>query len=119
MLRHPPTPIHLLLVDPAGALGRRLGTHLVERPAQVDRRGPRRDESLVGGVYVLPARRGERVAVGRGDPDRGGAADGQRANRLGDLGRRLEPELDRLLREPALVKEDDRVVFEPDDVVGL
>ena len=53
----------LVLVDPPRALGRRVGPHLVERPAEVDGRRARGGERLVGGVDVL--RPASRRAPGR------------------------------------------------------
>ena len=67
------------------ALARRVVAHLVERPAEVDRRRPRRRERLVRGVEVLPALGCERQPVGGRDADRGRPAHGERPDRLGEL----------------------------------
>ena len=78
---------YLVLVDPPGALGRRICPHLVERPAEVHGRRARRRERFVGGVDVVSSRRRERQAVRRGNADRGRAADGQRSDRSCQLSR--------------------------------
>ncbi len=66
----------------------------------------------------LPPRGRERVAQCGGHADRGRSADRKRADRLGHLGSRAAHELDRLLREQALVEEDDAVPLEADDLPG-
>ena len=116
---HRDAPGDLVLVDPPRALGGRIGPHLVERPAEVHRRRPRRGERLVGGVEVVALPGGERQAVRGGDADRRRAAHRERPDRLGELRRIGAAELDHLVREPPLIEDDDRVVLEPDDAVRL
>ena len=115
---HPPAPLDLVLVDPPRPLGGRIGPQLVERPGEVDGGGTSRGEHAVRLVEVLAPRRGERVAVRRGDADRRRAADGQRPDRRGDLGRGAALELDLLVRQAPLVEEDDAVLLEPRDPLG-
>src|SRR5438105_2344689 len=66
-------------------------------------------------VGILAARDRERVPVRGSDPDRGRAADGERANRLGDVRGRAADELDLLVGQAPLVEDDDGVALEPDD----
>ena len=49
------------------------------------------------------------------------AAHGHVPDRVGDLGGRLAAQLDDLVRQPALVKEDDRqaVLLQPHDLLGV
>ena len=116
---HPPAALDLLRVDPPGALAGRVATHLVERPAEVDGRRSRRRERLVGLVEIGAARGGERHPVGGGDADRGRAAHREHPDRVGELRRVTAAELAQLVRQPALVEDDDGVVLEPDDPLGI
>ena len=118
VLPHPAAALDLVLVERRARSGVGSSRSLVERPAQVDRRRARRDEDVVRRVEVLPALGCEREPVRRGDADRGSAADGERADRLGDLGRRRAPQLDLLVGQPPLVEDDHRVRLEPDDALG-
>ena len=117
MLPHPPAALDLVCVDPLGALARRVVAHRVERPAEVDRRRPRRREHLGRGVEVVPALGGERHAVGGRSADRRRAAHGEHADRLRELGGRRAAKVDLLVGQPTLVEDDDGVVLEPDDPV--
>ena len=119
MRRHASAPLDFLAVQLARALGEiSLGApHLADRPRQVHRRGTGGQQRCRRVFEVLPTRRRERVAVRRGDPDCGGSADGQRADRLRDVGGRAALELDLLVRKPALVEEDDAVALQPNDLV--
>ena len=73
----------------------------------------------MGGPEVFAPQRGERIAVGSGDADRGRAADREPADRLGDLGGRPAAQLDLLVGQPPLVEQDDSVPLEPDDLRRL
>ncbi len=70
---------------------------------------------------IVSAQRGEREPVGSRDPDRRRASHGHVPDRNGDLRRRRAAHLDDLVRQPALVEEDDcgAVVFEANDLLGL
>ena len=118
---HAAAALDLLSVQRAGALGRRVGAHLLERPEEVDRRGPRGCEVPLGGREIVAAQRGEREPVGGRDADRRRTPNSKRPNRLGDLGRRGADEVDLLVRQPPLVEDDDarRVVLQADDRVGV
>ena len=111
--------VYLVVVNPLGPLPRRVGSHLVESPAEIDRSRSRGRQRLVGGVDVVAAGGGERQAVRGGDADRGGAPHRKRPDRVGELGRVAAAELDHLVGEPPLVEHDDRVVLEPDDALRL
>jgi hypothetical protein len=52
---HPAAPLDLLRVQRACVLRGGIGTHLLERPGEVDRRRAGGGERLGGGVDVLPA----------------------------------------------------------------
>ena len=115
MRGHALAALDLAGVDAARPLGRRVGPHLVERPDEVDRRGPGLHEGAVRGIEVFPPLRRERVAVGGRDADCRRASHDHRANSVGDLGGVAAAHLDLLERQPALVEEDDGIVLEPDD----
>jgi hypothetical protein len=124
VLAHPPAPIDLVAVERAGALGEDVGarterSQLRERPGEVDGRRARGEQRPRRLVQVLAARGRERVPVRSRDSDRGRAADRERSNRLGDLRGGAALELDLLGRKAPLVEEDDPVVLEPDNVVGV
>jgi len=68
---------------------------------------------------IVLARNSERVAVRRRDPDRRCSADRHRANRVGNLGRRTADELDVVVRQPALVEQDNAILLEADDPLRL
>src|SRR5436190_8370982 len=95
------------------------GTHLPQRPLEIDRGRPRRGEHRRRLVEVLPTRRRERVAVRGRHSDRGRTADCQGANCLGHLARRAAGELDLLVGKLPLIEQDDRVLLEPNDPLGL
>ena len=116
---HCAAPRDLVGVQAAGALGRRIGSHLVERPAEVDGGRPCGGEHLGRGIEVIPAGGGECEPVGGGDSDRRCAAHGERADRLGDLGRCLAAQLDRLVRQATLVDHDHCILFEAHDALWL
>ena len=119
--RHPPAAIDLLAVECPRTLRRRVVAQLRERPSEVDRGGPRREEGPLREVDVLTPKRCEREAVAGGDTDRGRAPNRHDADRLRDLVRRRARELDLLVGKPALVEEDDprAVLLQPHDVLGL
>ena len=116
---HAPAALDLVGVDRARVLGRRIAAHLVERPAEIDRRRPRLAQHPIGLGQVLPTRGRERIAVGGGDPDRRRAAHHHRPDRVGHLGRRAALDVDLLERQEALVEEDDAVVLEAQDPLRL
>ena len=120
MRGHPPAAVDLLAVERTRALGGRIVAHLCERPREVHRRRPRGGEHALGCLEILAAERGEREAVGGGDADRGRAAHDHRADGVRHLGRGAARELDLLVRQLALVEEDDpgAVLLQPDDVLG-
>jgi hypothetical protein len=119
VLAHRAAALDLRVMERSRALGRGIGAELVERPPQVHRGRARGDEDVVGGVEILAARRGERQPVRRGHADRGRAANGERADGVGDLGRRRAPQLDLLVGQAPLVENDDGVRLEANDVPGL
>ena len=92
-----------------------LVAHLVERPAQVDRRRPSRGELVVCRVEVLAALGRERVPYAAATPIAGAPRIGSVADRRRDLGRRSRAELDLLVGQPPLVEQHDRVRLQPDD----
>ena len=106
--RHPPAALDLLRVDRARPLGRRVVAHPGERPGEVDGGRPRAREDALGLVEVVSAQRREREPVRGRDPDRGRAAHDHRPDRVGHLRRRRAANVDDLLRQPALVEENDR-----------
>jgi hypothetical protein len=116
--RHPHAAIDLGGVDCTRSLGRRVRAHSVERPAEVDRGWPGRDERVICCVEVLPSLGRQRIAVRGGDADRRRAANRERADGVRDLRRRPAPQLDLLVRKSALVEEDDRLALQADDAVG-
>ena len=69
-------------------------------------------------VEILSARRSEREPVRSRDTDRRGAADSERADRVGDLGRRRAPQLDLLFGQAPLVEHDHGVRLEANDALG-
>jgi hypothetical protein len=93
--------------------------HLPERPGEIDRRRPRREEDGSGFLDVLAPLGGERVPVRGRDPDRRGAAHGHRSDGLGDLRGRPAFELDLLVGQAPLVEDDDAILFQPDDFLGF
>ncbi len=105
--RHLAAPLDLVAVNRAGVVRRRVGTHLVERPAEVHGRRPRGAEHGVGCRQILAERGRERDPVGGGDPDRRSAAHDHRPDRAGHLGRVPAGDVDLLAGKPALVEEDD------------
>ena len=116
---HRTAALDLVGVDPLGPLARRVVAHRLERPAEVDRRRAGRGERRERGVEVVAPLGGERHAVRGRDPDGRSAANGEHADRLGELGHRPAAEVDLMLREQALVEHDDGVVLETDDPVRL
>ena len=117
MCTHAPTPINFGYVQSASPFGCRFVTHLLERPDEVHRRRPGFRKDSEGGVEVLAALGRERVAVRRGHADGRRAAHGERADRLGDLGRRLAAQLELLVRKPALVEQNHRAGFQTNDAL--
>jgi hypothetical protein len=115
---HPPAAVDLRLVERARSLRRGIRAHLLERPDEVHGCGTRVREHPVCSVEVLVACRCERIGVCGGDADRRRAANSERPDRVGDLGRGRAPELDFLVRKPALVEEDDRTGFQTNDSLG-
>ena len=114
---HALAPINFRYVQRASPLGRRVVVHLLERPDEVHRRRARSGEDSVGGVEVLAALGRERVAVRRGHADGRRAAHGERADRLRHLRRGRAPKLDLLVREPALVEQDDSARLQAEDLL--
>ena len=106
VLTHPPAARDLFLVQRTRPLGGGIVAQLVERPAEVDRRRARGHEHLVRTVQVLPTLRRQGEPVRRCDADRRRAANGKRADGVGDLGRRRAPQLDLLVRQTPLVEHD-------------
>ena len=86
MRRHLAAALDLVAVDRLRVLARGIGAHLVERPAEVDGRRPRRAQHALGLDEVLAAGRCEGIAVGGRDADRRRAANDHRPDRIGDLG---------------------------------
>ena len=117
MRAHAPAAVDLGLVQGTRPLRRRVAAHLLERPDEVDRRRPRLGQDPVRRVQVLAASGRERVPVRRGDADRRSAAHGERPDRVGHLSGRPAPELDFLVRKPALVEQDDRAGFQTNDLL--
>jgi hypothetical protein len=97
----------------------RIVAQLLERPHEIDGGRPGCREDAVRLVEILPAICGERVSVAGRDPDGGRATYGEHTDRLGDLGRALAAKLDLLVREPALVQQDDSASFQTKDALGV
>ena len=116
MRGHAPAAVDLARVDRAGMVRRRIVPHLVERPGEVDCGRPRGTEDGVGRSQIVPVYRGECEPVRRRHPDRGSATDDHRPDRLGDLGGGPAAHLDDLVRQPALVEQDDGVLLEARDL---
>ena len=108
MCTHALAPINFRYVQSPSPFGCRFLTHLIERPDEVHRCRPGFSQDLVGGVEVLAARGRERVTVRSGHADGRSPANGERPDRLGDLGRRLAVELELFVWKPTLVEQDDR-----------
>src|SRR5262245_1148762 len=106
-------------MDRAGSLRRRVAVQLVEGPGQVDGGRSRRTEYSVGQVEILAVRRSERVPIGGRDTDRRRAADDHGANRVGNLRSRPTLDLDLLQRKAPLIEEDDSIILEAQDPLGL
>ena len=121
MSRHRTAALDLLLVQPARMLGRRIVAHLRERPGKVHRRRPRRSQQRSRSIDVVATCRRKREPVRRGHADRRRAANRELTNRDDELvdGRALE--LDLLVRQAALVEEDDlrAVLLVPNDVLRV
>ena len=115
---HGATALDFLLVERAGVRRRRIVSHLLERPDEVDGGRTRSGERCSRFVEVLPTCRGERERVRRGNADRRSAANRQLANRDDDLCHRAALQLDLFVRQAALVEEDDlrAVLLVPNDV---
>ena len=111
------TPDFLFMKSPC-MRRRRVVTHLLHRPHEVDRGRTRSDELRGGFIEVLPTCCRQRERVRSGDANRGRAANRQLANRLHDVRHRAALELDLFVRQPALVEEDDlrAVLLVPNDV---
>ena len=121
---HAAAALDFLLVERPGASGESgsaliAGAHRGERPGEIDSGRARGEERGCGFVEVVAPGRGERIAVGGGDPDGRRTAHGQRADRLGDLAGGAAPELHGRLWKPPLVEHDDRVGLEADDLLRL
>ena len=115
---HAPAALDLRVVQRPRTFRRRVVTELVQGPAQVHGRRARGRQDFVGGVEVLPTPRRQREPVGGGDADRGRAAHGQRADGVGDLGRRRTSQVDLLVGQPPLVEHHHGVQLEANDVFG-
>ncbi len=87
MLAHGATSLDLRVVQGARSFGRRIGTKLVEGPAEVHGGRARRDQHVVRGVEILLALSRQCQAVPRCNTDRRRPADGERPNRVGNLRR--------------------------------
>ena len=93
--------------------------HLIERPFQVDRRRPRRDQRFVGtiqrGIRTVGPHR-QRHAIGRGRADQRRAAHQHRADRVSRGIAVRQPRHDKVVRQFPLVDRADRpaVRLEPD-----
>ncbi len=118
VLPHPAAALDLLVVQRTCASGRRVVAQLVERPPQVHGRRTGGRQDVVRRIQVISALRGESKPVGRGDPDRGSAADGERTDGVGDLSRRRAAQLHLLVGQPSLVEDDHRVLLDPNDALG-
>ena len=95
--------------------------HTVNGPEEIDGRGPSHRERCGGSFQILPSFGGEHEPVRPGHADRRCAANRELADRAHELGNRPALELNFLLRQPALVEEDDlrAVLLVPNDVVGV
>ena len=118
---HAAAAVDLLLVERARPPGRRLVVHLGERPREVDRRRPGSRECALGLGEVVAAECRERETVRGRDADRRGAAHDHVPDRVGHLHGGLAADVDDVVRQPALVEEDDRrtVLLEADDLLRL
>ena len=114
---HALAPINFRHVQSTSPLGCRLVTHLLERPDEVHRRRPSFGKNSVGDIEVLAALGRKRIAVRRRHTDSRRSAHCERADRLGDLGRRFAAKLELLVRKPALVVQDDRAGFQTNDAL--
>jgi hypothetical protein len=121
VLAHPAATLDLVAMDGARSLGRRAGSpaHLVERPREIHRRRPGGEQDLGGLVEVVAVCRSERIAVGGRDTDCRSATHHQRADGVGYLRNGSALDLDLLVGKPALVEEDDAVVFEAKNLFGV
>src|SRR5437763_17098118 len=86
-------------MDRERVVARRIATHLLERPAEVDGSRAWRGEDVEGRLEILLALGGEGAAVRGGDADRGGAANVERVNGLGERGPGGKAELEQRVRE--------------------
>jgi hypothetical protein len=118
VLGHSTTTPDFLFVESACVRWRRIVTHLLERPHEVDCGRTGSNEPRGGFIEVIPACGRERECIGRGDADRGRTANRQLANRVHDIRHRAALELDLFVRQPALVEEDDlrAILLVPNDV---
>jgi hypothetical protein len=118
VLGHGTTAPDFLFVKSACMRRRRVVTHLLKRPHEVDRGRTGSNEPRGGFIEVLPTCCRQRERVSRGDANRGRAANRQLANRVDDVRHGAALELDLFVRQPALVEEDDlrAVLLVPNDV---
>jgi hypothetical protein len=118
VLGHGTTTPDFLFMESPCMRRRRVVTHLLQRPHEVDRGRTGSDELRGGFIEVLPTCCSQRKRIGRGDANRGRAANRQLANRLHNVRHGTALELDLFVRQPALVEEDDlrAVLLIPNDV---
>jgi hypothetical protein len=118
VLGHGTTTPDFLFMESPCMRRRRVVTHLLQRPHEVDRGRTGSDELRGGFIEVIPTCCSQRKRIGRGNANRGRAANRQLANRLHNVRHGPALELDLFVRQPALVEEDDlrAVLLIPNDV---
>ena len=121
MRGHPLAALDLFAMQRACPLGRGIVPHVLECPEEVDGGRPRGRKHPLRLREILAAQGRERETVGGCHADRGRAADRELCDRLCHLGGGTALELHLLVREPALVEEEDarRVYIEPHDPLRI
>jgi hypothetical protein len=116
---HTPAALDLVGVKTSSALVRRVGTHRVESPGEIDGSRPRCSQHTICSPEILAVGCRQRDPVGGCDTDRRRSAHDHRLDRICDLDCRPAFDLDLVERQAPLVEEDHCVLLEPEDSLRL